>query len=523
MHKDEGMAMNGLKTDVKVLVIGAGAMGSGIAHVAAAAGHGVYLYDTRAEAVHTGRAGIERDLRFLVTKGKLADADADATLARVIPATDLAAARDAGLAIEAIVENLEVKQKLFRELEGLLAEDAILATNTSSLSITQIGAALARPERLTGLHFFNPAPRMKLVEIVSGLATTRAIADTLYATAKAWGKVPVHASSTPGFIVNRVARPYYAEALRVLAERAADPATLDAALRESCGFPMGPFELMDLIGHDVNFAVTKSVFDAYFGDKRFTPSLIQQELVAAGRLGRKSGRGFYDYAEGVTLPPPHTEAPQQGEAAVTAVGDLGPAAALIGRLEAAGVEVRRLPGEGEAAGAARGWLEIGAARLALSDGRTASRRALEEGFANLVLFDLVLDYATSPRLTLARADSCGHGAWNGVVGTLQRAGLAIGRLDDVAGLIGVRTIAMLANEAAEGVLQGIGTAADIDTAMRFGTNYPKGPLAWADELGVAFIAQVLENLRQHYAEERYRLSPLLQRIALRPVGRFHAA
>jgi 3-hydroxybutyryl-CoA dehydrogenase len=519
--KDEESAMNGLNTEVKVLVIGAGAMGSGIAHVAAAAGHPVYLCDTRAEAVHAGRAGIERDLRFLVGKGRLAQADADATLARVIPATDLATARDAGLAIEAIVENLEVKQKLFRELEGLLGDEAILASNTSSLSITQIGAALARPERLAGLHFFNPAPRMKLVEIVSGLATTRTIADTLYATAQAWGKVAVHASSTPGFIVNRVARPYYAEALRVLGERAADPATLDAALRDGCGFPMGPFELMDLIGHDVNFAVTKSVFEAYFGDKRFAPSLIQQELVAAGRLGRKSGRGFYDYGEGAKPPAPQAEAPQQGEAAVTAVGDLGPAAALIGRLEAAGVDVRRLAGEGEAAGAGHGWIEIGGARLALSDGRSASRRAVEDGFANLVLFDLCLDYATTPRVTLARADTCGEGALHAVVGTLQRAGFAIGRLDDVAGLVALRTVAMLANEAADGVLAGIGSAADIDTAMRYGTNYPKGPLAWADELGVAFIARVLENLRRHYGEERYRVSPHLQRIALRPDGQFH--
>lgn len=514
--------MSALTPDVKVLVIGAGAMGSGIAHVAAAAGHAVYLYDTRAEAVAQGRAGIARDLAFLATKGKLSEAEADATLARVLPVTDLAAARDAGLAIEAIVENLDIKQKLFKDLESLLGSDAILASNTSSLSITQIGAALARPERLAGLHFFNPAPRMKLVEIVSGLATERAIADTLYATAQAWGKVPVHASSTPGFIVNRVARPYYAEALRVLSERAADPATLDAALRESCGFPMGPFELMDLIGHDVNFAVTKSVCDAYFGDKRFTPSLIQQELVAAGRLGRKSGRGFYDYAQGATPPAPHSEAPQTGEAAVTVVGDLGPATALIARLEAAGITVRRLPGEGPDTGAARGWIEIGAARLTLSDGRTASRRAVEEGVAKLVLIDLALDYMTTKRVTLARADSCDETAWNAVAGTLQRAGLAVARIDDVAGLIGLRTVAMLANEAADGVLQGIASAADIDTAMRYGTNYPKGPLAWADELGVAFVARVLENLRAHYGEERYRLSPLLQRVALRPAGRFHA-
>ncbi len=515
--------MTALSSEVKVLVVGAGAMGSGIAHVAATAGHTVYLYDTRAEAVQNGRDGIARDLRFLADKGKLAAADADAALARVIPVTELGAARDAGLVVEAIVEKLDVKQALFRELEALLPADAILTTNTSSLSITQIGAALKRPERLAGLHFFNPAPRMKLVEIVSGLATEFAVADTLYATAKAWGKVPVHATSTPGFIVNRVARPFYAEALRVLGERAASPATLDAALRDGCGFPMGPFELMDLIGHDVNFAVTSSVFDAYFGDKRFSPSLIQQELVAAGRLGRKSGRGFYDYRDGAERPQPQVEEAYEGEAAITVVGDLGAAAPLVARLEAAGVEVRRRLREGESTGAGRGWIEVGTARLALSDGRTASRRAADEGEPNFVLFDLCRDYATTPRLTLARGDACSPAGWDAAVGTLQRTGAIVGRIDDVAGMVALRTVAMLANEAADGVLGGIGSAADIDTAMRYGTNYPQGPLAWADALGVAFVARVLDHLREHYFDTRYRLSPLLQRVALRPEGRFHSA
>ena len=497
--------MAALGTDTRVLVVGAGAMGAGIAHVAALAGHRVYLYDSRAEAIDKGLAGIAKDLDFLVAKGRLAAAARDAVLGRLQPITELAAAADAGLAIEAIVEKLEVKRQLFLQLEGLLDAGAILATNTSSLSITAMGAPLARPERLAGLHFFNPAARMKLVEIVSGLATDAAVADTLFATAQAWGKVAVHAKSTPGFIVNRVARPYYAEALRVLAENAAAPATIDAALREACGFPMGPFELMDLIGHDVNFAVTKSVFDAYFGDRRFTPSLIQHELVLAGRLGRKSGRGFYDYAEGAARPAPATEAAQHGEAAVDLVGEPGVAEPLIERLAAAGTVVRPRPGEGGA------WLEIAGARLALSDGRSATRRAAEEGCPELVLFDLCLDYARTPRIVLARADQCGEAAWQAVVGTLQRAGLAVSRIDDVAGLVGLRTVAMLANEGADAVLAGIGSAADIDAAMRHGTNYPQGPLAWADRLGLGFVARVLANLREHYGEERYRVSPLIQR------------
>lgn len=499
--------MAALDKNVKVLVIGAGAMGAGIAHVAALAGHPVYLYDTRAEAIDKGLSGIAKDLDFLVSKGKLDAAERDATMARLTAVTDLASASDAGLAIEAIVENLEIKQKLFLQLESLLGDEAILASNTSSLSITAMGAPLARPERLAGLHFFNPAPRMKLVEIVSGLATDRAVANTLYATAKAWGKVVVHAKSTPGFIVNRVARPFYAEGLRVLNECAAEPATIDAAMRECCGFPMGPFELMDLIGHDVNYAVTRSVFDAYFGDKRFTPSLIQQDLVLAGRLGRKSGRGFYAYGADAEKPVAKTEATANAERSVTAVGSLGAAEPLIARLEAAGIAVTRKA----APGGETGWLEIGRGRLMLSDGRTATCRAAEGGLSNLVLLDLCLDYATTPRVVLARADHCGLGAWNAVVGTLQQTGVAVSRIDDVAGLIGLRTVAMLANEGADAVLQGIGSAADIDLAMRFGTNYPKGPLAWADQLGVRFIARVLGHLKAHYGEERYRVSPLILR------------
>lgn len=510
--------MSALASEVKVLVVGAGAMGSGIAQVAAAAGHPVYLFDAREGAAEQGRERIAAAFETLAGKGRMSAEAARAAAVRIEPIQELPAARDAGLAVEAIVEDLAAKRALFAELEGLLADDAIFASNTSSLSITALAAPLRRPERVAGLHFFNPAPVMKLVEVVSGLATDPAVAATLHATARAWGKVAVHAKSTPGFIVNRVARPYYAEALRVLGEGAADVATLDAVLREGCGFPMGPFELMDLIGHDVNFAVTASVFEAHFQDKRYTPSLIQHELVQAGRLGRKSGRGFYDYTPGAARPQPVDEPARQSVHAVAVVGDLGVAAGLIARLEAAGIELARKSGSAERGA---GWLEIGSARLMLSDGRTATRRAVEEGVPNLVLFDLCLDYAATPRLAVAAADSCGAGAYRAVVGTLQAAGLAVNRIDDVAGLLGLRTVAMLANEAADAVLAGIGSAADIDSAMRFGTNYPKGPLAWADELGAAYLARVLANLATHYFDTRYRTSPLLQRKALTGAT-FHA-
>ena len=234
--------------------------------------------------------------------------------------------------VEAIVEDLAIKRTLLRELEVVVSPDAILATNTSSLSITALAAGMKHPGRVVGMHFFNPAPLMPLVEVVSGLATDADIANTAYATARAWGKSPVHARSTPGFIVNRCARPFYAEALRALAECAADPATLDAIMREAGGFRMGPFELMDLIGLDVNIAVTRGVWEAFFHDPRFTPSVTQQEMVAAGYLGRKAGRGFYDYGANAVKPAPSTRAPAAAAGQDRAGGRPGAGRGIAGAL-----------------------------------------------------------------------------------------------------------------------------------------------------------------------------------------------
>lgn len=508
--------------ETKVLVTGAGAMGAGIAQVAATAGHTVYLYDTRAEAVEKGRAGVAKDLQGAVAKGRMSQEQAEAVLERIVAVSSIDAAADAGLVVEAIIEDLPIKQTLFRELETKLSADAVLTSNTSSISITAIAAALQRPERVAGLHFFNPAPRMALVEVVSGLATDPAIAARLFATAAAWRKVPVHAKSTPGFIVNRVARPYYAEALRVLQEQAADVATLDALMREACGFPMGPFELMDLIGHDVNFAVTSSVHAAYFADQRFTPNLIQQELVRAGRLGRKSGQGFYDYRPEAQKPAPQTAAALSFAGKISVTGNLGVAAPLVARFQAAGIAVSQMP-DSDSVGEIRiesGELLVDDIRLVLCDGRTATRRAYEDGLANLVVFDLARDYAEAGRIAVAKADQCSTSALSKAVALFQAAGFAVSVLDDVAGLIAMRTVCMLANEAADGLNQGIGSARDIDVAMEKGTNYPRGPLAWADAIGLGHVHRVLQNLQNHYGEDRYRVSPLIQRKAMGG-GKFH--
>lgn len=493
-----------LSPNAVVAVVGTGAMGAGIAQVAAAAGHTVRLLDAREGAAARAIDGIRAQFGKLADKGRMDAAAAQAASARLIATADLSELADAALVVEAIVESLDAKQKLFSTLENIVGDDCILGTNTSSISVTAIGAALRRPERLAGLHFFNPAPLMALVEVVSGLATDRAVADTLFATAKAWGKVPVHAKSTPGFIVNRVARPYYAEALRLAQEGAADYATIDAVMREAGGFRMGPFQLMDMIGHDVNFAVTKSVWSAFYHDPRFLPSLIQQELVDGGFFGKKSGRGFYDYREGATVAQPATEAPQPLPASLAVCGESAAAEALAQRLSAAGIAFTT-------AASPDGRIAVaGDAVLYVTDGRSATRRASDLGVANLVLVDLALDYTQAGRIAIAAAAQCTTGAVEAATALLQAAGLQVSRFADVPGLAVMRTVAMLANEAADAVNQGVCSAAAADAAMKLGVNYPQGPLAWADALGVATVRTVLAHLGEAYGEDRYRISPLLQ-------------
>jgi 3-hydroxybutyryl-CoA dehydrogenase len=526
--------MAALPSDCPVAVIGSGAMGAGIAQIAAACGHRVQIYDSNPSAAEKALANINSAYARLADKGRLSAEDAAAAGRRLQRASSLADLAGAALVIEAIAEDLGAKRTLFAQLEAVVGDDCVLATNTSSISVTAIAAGLRRPQRLVGMHFFNPAPAMALVEVVSGLATDAAVAATVFDTAAAWDKKPVHATSTPGFIVNRVARPFYAEALRLLTEGAADAATLDAVMREAGGFRMGPFELMDLIGHDVNFAVTQSVFEAHFGDRRFMPSVMQRELVNAGFLGRKSGRGFYRYGDdAVQNSAPRSEASfafpefvSYGSgpcAGSTAKG--GITAAMAERLRAAGIAIQArvvldgAHGHGHGHGNAPAFHCNGAA-VHLSDGRSATQRARDEGHPDIVLFDLAFDYATAPRIAVACADQCNPAAYHAVVGMFQAAGFAVTRLDDVPGLIVMRTVAMLANEAADAVHQGVCSIEAVDTAMQKGVNYPRGPLAWADAVGLPQIVAVLDHLAAAYGEERYRVSPLLRR-KLAAGGRFY--
>ena len=487
-----------LDKDTLVAVIGAGSMGSGIAQLAAQSGHAVRLFDMQPGAAARALQRIGDDLAGAVKKGRIDEAERGAVLGRLQAVEHIEALAGCGLAVEAIVERLDAKQALFRQLEGLLGAAAVLATNTSSISITAVAQGLERPQRLVGWHFFNPATRMKLVEIIGGVETDRALVDALHTLSKAWGKTAVDAPNAPGFIVNRVARPYYAEGLRLLAERIAAPQAIDRLLREAGGFALGPFELIDLIGADVNLSVTESVFAATGYDTRYAPNLIQQELVRAGRYGRKAGFGFYDYRDGarpqaVDLVAP-AAAPPRLEVGL-APGLLG---ALVERLKRAGVAAHTDTGLDDDS------LGMESVRIVLTDGRSAAERHAHDGRPT-VLLDLARDFATTT--VVGATGSAAQLAL--LAALLAPAGIAVIALADVAGLVVMRTVACLANEAADVMTWTGTTAADIDTAMRLGTAYPVGPLAWADAIGVARVATVLAHLQAHYGDARYRRAPRL--------------
>jgi len=444
-----------------------------------------------------------------VARGRL-DADPDAL---ELTAVDLPGLAGCDVVVEAIVEDLAVKRTLFAALEAIAAPDCMLASNSSSLSPTAMAAGLAHPGRLVGLHFFNPAPAMKLVEVISGLATSPEFAARAADLATAWGKTVVRSTATPGFIVNRIARPFYAEAWRVREEAGSVPENIDAVLTGAGGFRMGPFAVMDLIGHDVNEAVTRSVWAAFGYDPRFAPSLSQRALVEAGWLGRKTGRGVYSYA--ATAPAPAAPAPAPAAPAPRAVMEHG-TSPLRPLLDRCGVAIVTSDRGETPPGLPSGPVELPSGALLLQcEGVTATALAAAAG-RPVIVADRVLDPGAATAIAVAACDGCPPGSLGEATGLFQAASLDVFVIGDVPGLIVTRTVAMLANLAADALACRVASAADIDTAMRLGAGYPLGPLAWADRWGVAAVLAILDSMENWYRDGRYRASPLLRHAALSP-------
>ena len=490
-------------SEKRVGVVGAGTMGRGIALVAAAAGHPVFIFDQAQEAVETAIQLCHRDLERRVERQRLDSSTAEQIKRNLQAANSLEGLASCSLVIEAIVERLEVKTALFRSLEKLVDDTALLCTNTSSLSVTELGAQLANPGRFAGLHFFNPAPVLPLVEVVRGAKTRDEVVDQLVAISSEWGKTPVVCGSTPGFIVNRIARPFYAEPMRVLVERAASPSTIDALFKGCGGFRMGPLELTDLIGQDVNFSVCNQVYEGFFNDARYLPSPIQRELVLSGKLGRKTGEGFYDYSENATNPEPQFEAPCAPPVSIVLNPDSRPADLLRRRMEKQGLSMesdRQMLGD----------LAVDGVQLFMTNGATAAE--LESSVDRAAVFDLALDYESASHIGVALGPKAQQSA-PAVAGFFQCLGMQVSFIDDIPGLAIARTVAMLVNEAADALHQGVASAEDIETAMVQGVNYPLGLLAWGDRLGAIWLATMLDNLNRYYPEGRYRCSPLLRRLS----------
>jgi len=485
----------------KILVIGAGIMGTGIAQVAAQSGHQVSLFDAKEGANVKAIESLTKSLENLVSRGKMSAELMQTTLQNIQPIQELSDAKDALLVIEAIVEKLEVKRMLLQQLESVVSDKCILATNTSSISVTAIANGLKDPQRLVGMHFFNPVPVMKLVEVVSGLQTDPEVANAIFSLAQTWSKVPVHTKSTPGFIVNRIARPFYAEALSMLQEQVASPFEIDSCLK-SAGFKMGPCELMDLIGHDTNFSVTSSVYEANFFDKRFTPSLIQKELVDGGLFGRKSGRGFYDYSAEAVKPsiPAHDPKPLPSKLKIVLHGDQPLITFFSEQLESLNLKFE-IDEESDWSGIAYNHIEI-----RITDGLMAI-----EMDHNAVLIDQSFAPHAGMYLAWTHAITATKELMKSVENFLITLGIQPIKVIDSPGLIVARTIAMLINEACDAVNQGVCTEDAVNQAMRLGVNYPEGPFEWLEQWSAADIAFLLDSMDDFYRGERYRVSPMLRR------------
>lgn len=487
-------------------IVGAGAMGRGIAQIAAQAGLRVYLYDTAPAALESARDSLRDIWARLVQKGRLEQSAADAALQALTLCEDLAQLRRCDLVIEAIVERLEVKQALFRQLEDVVGEACILASNTSSLSITAIASACRLPARVAGYHFFNPVPLMKVVEVIDGLRSDPAVGDALAELARSMGHTPVRAKDMPGFIVNHAGRGLNTEGLRILQESVASCAQIDAVMTGQAGFRMGPFELMDLTGLDVSHPVMESVYRQFFDEPRFRPSPLATVRVAGGLLGRKTGRGFYNYVDGKKQAEPETpppSVPNLPEVWVSPAWPEGRAAVveLLGRLGARVQESER-PGDG-------------ALIVVTPLGEDATTAACDLGLdaRRTVAVDTLHGLPEGRRRTLMCTPLTAQ-EWRDAASALFHAdGAPVTLIQDSPGFIAQRIVAIIVNIACEIAQQDIATPGDIDRAVTLGLGYPKGPLAMGDALGPVRIVEILRNIVRVTGDMRYRPSLWLQRRA----------
>nr|WP_228530629.1 MULTISPECIES: 3-hydroxyacyl-CoA dehydrogenase [Myxococcaceae] len=496
--------MDAQRSDLVLGVVGAGTMGRGIAQLAAAAGIHVRLLDARAGAAEEARASVAAALEALVAKGKLAEAAASATVARLQPVGREAALAGCDVVVEAVVEDLEVKRALFARLEAVVGPGCVLATNTSSLSVTAIAAACAKPGRVAGLHFFNPVPLMKVVEVVAGARTEPQVVDALQALVGRTGHRAVRASDTPGFLVNHAGRAYGTEALRLLQEGVAPFWELDRVLREAAGFRMGPFELLDLVGLDVSHPVMESVYTQFYEEPRFRPSYVLRSRLEAGLLGRKSGEGFYRYEGGKALPPAEPPPLPAGEKRPVWACAQEPAALelLQARVRAAGWTLEE---------AARPSAE--ALLLLAPLGRDATSTALALGLdaERCVAVDLL--HGLERRRTVMSTPVTRPGFLASAVTLLSADGTPVSRIHDSPGFVAQRVLACVVNVACDIAQQRIASPSDIDAAVTLGLGYPRGPLAWGDALGPLRVLHILQALLAATGDPRYRPSLWLSRRA----------
>ncbi len=507
-------------------VIGAGTMGAGIAQLACLqASATTLLHDPIPEALERGTNAIRGQLAKGATRGRWTEAEAKAADERLTPVANLTELSHAELVIEAAPESLDLKQNLFAQLEdGVISDTAVLATNTSSLLVTAVASKLDHPERVVGMHFFNPPPVMALLEVVAGAQSSAAALATARAAGAAMGKRVIDAIDGPGFLVNRCNRPWGVEALKLLSERIAPLETIDRIMRQAGGFRMGPFELMDLVGVDVGLAVSKSFYEQSFGEPRWQPSAITVKTVAAGRLGRKSKRGYYDYSAGTdSYREPDNEPPasEPGDGVIVIAGDTPLAAELeaaasdsgwtaISPIEAPDAEPPFLIVDASLGEDFGPPLQGGPQAILCAAGSLA---ALDPG-GGAVGFHMFPPVAASKLIELTRGQETTDAAAQAAARFFTSLGKRVQWVGDAPGLVLGRIVCQIINECSFALGEGVGSAADIDTGLVYGMNHPRGPLAWADTIGIDHVLAVLDALYEERREERYRLAPALRTLAL---------